>query len=126
MNQSIVIGRLVRDVELKFTPGQGKAIATGTVAVNRRIPKDKTDFINVQQWGAPAEKYFAQYGHKGRLVAVRGELNIDKWKDRDGNWKERSYIVASEIKFLDKFSEYSDADTEGFTTMDLDDPDIPF
>lgn len=124
MNQILIIGRLAREVEFKYTP-QGKGVATGTVAVKRRIQKDKTDFIQVQQWGDPAEKYFAPYGEKGRLIAVRGEFNIDKWKDQEGNWKERSYVTASEIKFLDKSSGKQD-DPDGFTAMDIEDPDIPF
>ncbi|TCO69519.1 single-stranded DNA-binding protein [Marinisporobacter balticus] len=126
MNLHIAIGRLTKPVELRFTQS-GKAKATGTIAVDRRFQKDKTDFIPVEVWGNPAEKYFAPYGHKGRLTRVTGELHIDKWKDEEGNWKERSYIAASEVKFLDKVEgqDASPIDPDGFQ-VDDDDSDIPF
>ncbi|WP_069649658.1 single-stranded DNA-binding protein [Caloranaerobacter ferrireducens] len=121
MNTWFGIGRLTKDVELRYTPN-GKAIATGTIAISRRYNQEKTDFIDIRVWGASAEKYFAEYGKKGRLIAVQGELNIDTWKDENGNWQSRTYITASNVRFLDN---RKDNDIpEGFQSVD--DDSIPF
>ena len=122
MNTWFGIGRLTKDVDLRYTQN-GKAIATGTIAISRRYNQEKTDFIDIRVWGASAEKYFAQYGKKGRLIAVQGELNIDTWKDEKGNWQSKTYITASNVSFLDN---RKDNDIpEGFQTVDSDDT-IPF
>lgn len=122
MNTWFGIGRLTKDVDLRYTQN-GKAIATGTIAISRRYNQEKTDFIDIRVWGASAEKYFAQYGKKGRLIAVQGELNIDTWKDEKGNWQSKTYITVNQVKFLGK-GQANDDVPDGF--QEINDSDVPF
>lgn len=55
MNKVILIGRLTKDPELRFTAGSGMAVSRFTVAVNRQFKKDETDFINCVAFGKTAE-----------------------------------------------------------------------
>lgn len=76
MNKVVLIGRLTKDPELKYTPGDGTAICRITVAVARAFKKDETDFINCVAFGKTGET-IAQYFTKGRQIALAGYKN---WK----------------------------------------------
>lgn len=80
MNKFIGIGRLTKEPELK-TVGKDKTLANFTIAINRAYQKDVADFLNCTVWGKTAE-YISKYAKKGQLVAVEGELNIDKVNDK--------------------------------------------
>lgn len=105
MNKVVLIGRLVRDPELKYTPGNGTAVATVTLAVNRRLPnKDgqrEADFIPVVIWGKQAENT-ANYVAKGRLIGVSGRIQIRSYDAKDGTKRYVTEVVADEVQFLDK------------------------
>lgn len=120
MNNWTGIGNLTKDVELRYSKN-GTAIATGTIGVRRRFNKEKSDFIRVKVLGKSAEKYFAEYGKKGRLIAVEGELHIESWKDDQGNWNSITEVVGN-VEFLDKngsSSNESYRDDEGNSFEDL-------
>lgn len=125
MNNITIIGNMVKDTELKYTQN-GKATATNTVAVQRNYNKEKTDFINIQVWGATAEKYLAQYGKKGSQIAVSGELHIDTWKNDEGEWQSRTYINAREVKLISGKKENNNSMPDGFNPVDDMDSNIPF
>lgn len=102
MNQIMIIGNCTRDIELKELQG-GQKLANMTLAVNRRF-KDKqgnreTDFFSVTLWGKTAE-LAAQYLSKGSKCLVRGEMQIRKYTDKDGNQKISPEINGEEIEFL--------------------------
>ena len=99
MNKWIGIGRLTRDVELRYT-AEGKAVASFTLAVDRGYGSDNTDFVNVSAWEKQAENC-AEYIGKGRLVAVEGRLQIRSYEDKEGNKRIAPEIVASNVVFLD-------------------------
>ena len=82
LNRVILIGRLTRDPELKYTPN-GTAVTRFSVAVNRKYKREETDFIDVVVWGQPAE-FVANYGGKGRLVMVEGRLQVRAYETQDG------------------------------------------
>lgn len=104
MNKIFLIGRLTKDVELKFTPA-GKAVANFTIAVDRPFVnadgKKEADFIHVVVWGKQAENC-AEYIGKGRLVAVEGRLQIRYYEDKEGQRKYITEVVADAVQFLDK------------------------
>ena len=103
MNSLNIVGRLVRDPELR-TLSTGKSIAEFTIAVNRRVKaQDGTDadFFRAKAWGQVGE-YVNTYLTKGRLVAVTGRLETRKWKDKDGNQRESVEIVADSVTGLDR------------------------
>ena len=99
-NRVILIGRLTRDPELKYTP-QGTAVATFTLAVNRKFNKDETDFIDIVIWRGQAENV-AQYLSKGRLAAVEGRLQIRNYETQDGQKRRVAEVIADDVRFLER------------------------
>lgn len=138
INKVILIGRLTKDPELRFLPGNGTAVSTFTLAVDKNLNKDKkqefemqnkptADFLRTVVWGRQAENC-ANYLAKGRLVAVEGRIETRSYENAEG---ERIYItevVAERVQFLefgDKKETSSDSDiNKGF--VPVDDEDIPF
>ena len=104
MNKVILIGRLTRDPELKFTTGTGIAVTTFSLAVDRNyVGQDgqkQADFINIVCWRKLAE-LVANNLTKGRLVAVSGSIQTRKYQAQDGTTKYITEVVADEVKFLD-------------------------
>ncbi|HDF5636649.1 TPA: single-stranded DNA-binding protein [Clostridioides difficile] len=135
MNNSILIGRLTKDPELKYIPGSGIAVSTFTIAVDRDyIKKDgnkETDFIPVEVMGKLAE-VCANNLCKGRLVAVEGSIRVNSY-EKEGEKRTYTKVHANKIKFLDYKKEDNEKeymfepkglDQQGFQA--IDDPDIPF
>lgn len=79
MNQCQLMGRLVRDPELKYTP-QGTAVTSFTLAVDRRFNRDKADYINIIAWRQTAE-FVAKHFAKGQRVAIVGSIQTRSWED---------------------------------------------
>ena len=103
MNRVILIGRLARDPELRFTQS-GKSVANFSVAVNRPFSKDgEADFFNIVVWGKTAENC-ANYLAKGRLVALEGRLQNRSYETQTGEKRYITEIVANTVKFLDRKS----------------------
>ena len=103
MNKVVLIGRLTKDPELKYTPGSGTAVTTITLAVDRRFSKDnqrEADFIPVVIWGKSAEST-AQYMGKGKLMGVSGRIQTRSYEAKDGGRRYVTEVVAEEIKFLE-------------------------
>ena len=104
MNVAMIIGRLVADPELRYTP-QGKAVATFSVAVDRGFKgadgQKQTDFFNIVVWGKTAENCSNFIG-KGRQVAIKGSIQNRSYEDNNGVKKYITEIVADEVQFLDK------------------------
>lgn len=133
MNQVVLIGRLARDPELRFTAGSGKAVATFTIAVDRGFGRDKqADFFRVVVWDKLGE-LCANYLAKGRQVAVQGRLQNNNYETQSGEKRYTTEVVASTVQFLDKGNKNErNEDTNdysnppGFEPIDDDDPDIPF
>lgn len=106
MNKVVLIGRLTKDPELKFTPGNGTAVATCTLAVDRRFTKDnqkEADFIPVVIWGKNAENT-ANYMNKGSLMGVSGHIQTRTYDAKDGTKRYVTEVVAEEVQFLSKGS----------------------
>lgn len=106
LNRVILIGRLTRDPELRYTPN-GAAVAKFTLAVDRRQSKDRekeTDFIDIVVWQKLAETC-ANYIGKGRLVAVEGRLQIRSYDDNQGIRRKAAEVIADNVQFLDRAKE---------------------
>lgn len=105
MNHIVLIGRLTRDPELRYTPN-GLAVATFTLAVDRdRAPNQQgekeTDFIRIVTWQKQAE-VCANYLKKGRLVAIEGRLQIRNYETQDGQKRTAAEVVANRVQFLER------------------------
>lgn len=105
MNKVVLIGRLTKDPDLRFTPGNGTAVATVTIAVDRRLPnKDgqrEADFIPVVIWGKSAENT-ANYMSKGSLMGISGRIQTRSYDAKDGTRRYVTEVVAEEVQFLDR------------------------
>ena len=103
MNKVVLIGRLTKDPELKFTPGTGTAVVTFTLAVDRRFQKDdkkEADFISIVVWGKQAEST-ANYVTKGKLIGVSGRIQTRTYDAKDGTKRYVTEVVADEVQFLE-------------------------
>ena len=138
INQVVLVGRLTRDVELKYT-NTGFAIANLSLAVNRRVKRDDTwqdegNFFNCVLIGKRAEG-LAQYLVKGKQIGIQGELRQDRW-EQDGQPRSRVEIFINDIQLLGGRSpEQGPRNTAGqsdqysapeIPTADDFDDDIPF
>lgn len=105
MNKVLLIGRLTRDPELRFTAGSGTAVSTFTLAVDRAYKnKDgqrEADFINIVAWRKLAE-IIANNLTKGRLVAISGSIQTRSYEGNDGQKRYVTEVVADDLQFLEK------------------------
>lgn len=139
INRFIGVGRLVRDVDLRYTP-QGTAVANFTIAINRpfknkETDKQEADFINCVIWRKPAEN-LANYMSKGSQIGVDGRLQSRSYDDKDGKKVFVTEVVADSVQFLEtKKSNNSGAiqnnqPDEPFKNdgepIDISDEDLPF
>ena len=107
MNLTILVGRLVRDPENKYTTA-GKAVTTFTLAVDRQFTNQQgereADYIPIITWQKLAETC-ANHLSKGRLVAVEGRLQIRTYDAQDGQKRKVAEVVANSVQFLDRAKE---------------------
>ncbi|MDI3533945.1 MAG: single-strand DNA-binding protein [Thermosediminibacterales bacterium] len=115
MNKVVLIGRLTRDPELRYTAGGGVAVTTFTLAVERPFTNQQgereADFIKIVTWRKLAE-LCANNLNKGRLVGVSGRLQVRSYDTQEGLRRWITEVVADEVKFLDKPKENSAAADE--------------
>lgn len=104
LNKIFIMGRLVRDPELRRTQTD-TPVASFTLAVDRDF-KDKqtgertTDFIDVVAWRQTAE-FVSRYFSKGRMAVVEGRLQMRDWTDKEGNKRRSAEVVADSVYFGD-------------------------
>ena len=136
MNRVVIIGRLTKDMELRFTPGKGTPVGQFSVAVenyNSSTKEKGADFIPVILWGKSAENLSA-YLLKGTLVAISGKIATRKYVAKDGTNRYVTEVVADMsggVKLLGgKKTESVDNTYSGETFDDgmtpVDDGDMPF
>ena len=101
LNRIVLIGRLTKDPELKYTPAKGTAVATFTLAVNRRFSQQgqqrEADFVPIVVWQAQAENC-AKFLTKGSSAYVEGRLQTRSW-DKDGQKQYRTEVIADRVQF---------------------------
>lgn len=142
MNSVVLIGRLTRDPEIRYTAGTQMAVATFTVAIDRPVragAEKQTDFPRVTVFGKQAENC-ERFLAKGRLVGVQGRIQTGSYTNKDGATVYTTDVVADRVEFLewgDRNERQTarpaaqssapdggfDAAPEGFSAID---EDIPF
>lgn len=133
MNNCVLIGRLTKDPEVRYTQDQ-MAVATFTLAIDRPKRKDQekqTDFPRVTVFGKQAENV-ERYVAKGRMIAVEGRIQTGSYTNKDGQKVYTTDVVANRVEFL----EWGDKQESGETRREtgktpagfevIDDSDIPF
>ncbi|EAC7317574.1 TPA: single-stranded DNA-binding protein [Listeria monocytogenes] len=103
MNRVVLVGRLTKDPDLRYTPA-GAAVATFTLAVNRAFTNQngerEADFINCVVWRKPAENV-ANFLKKGSLTGVDGRVQTRNYEGNDGKRVYVTEIVAESVQFLE-------------------------
>ena len=140
MNSVVLIGRLTRDPEVRYTAGTQMAVCTFTVAIDRPVRaggEKQTDFPRVTVFGKQAENC-ERFLAKGRLVGVQGRIQTGSYTNKDGATVYTTDVVADRVEFLEWGDRSSgqgsssgqqyraqavDEAPEGFAAID---EDIPF
>jgi single-strand DNA-binding protein len=146
MNNVQIIGRLVRDNSLRYSPS-GVAVLNNTVAVNRRFKKDEADFINILAFKQGAE-LIANHFNKGDEIAITGHIQTGDY-EKDGRKVYTTEVVVDQITFTNGkknnnqstnqssnqnnnqgSNNYTRVDDDPFTNdsvpIDISDSDLPF
>lgn len=103
MNSVVLIGRLTRDPEVRYTAGTQMAVCTFTVAIDRPVRaggERQTDFPRVTVFGKQAENC-ERFLAKGRLVGVQGRLQTGSYTNKDGATVYTTDVVADRVEFLE-------------------------
>ena len=104
MNKVILMGRLTRDPEVRYTQTSNTLVASFSLAVNRRFARQgeerQADFINVVAWNKTGE-FVQKYFRKGQQVAVVGRLQTRTWDDDKGQKHYITEVIAEETYFAD-------------------------
>ena len=136
INNVVLVGRLTRDVELRYTTSN-QAVATFTLAVNRNFKNAdgnrEADFINVVIWRQQAEN-LANWAKKGALIGVTGRIQTRSYDNQQGQRVYVTEVVAESFQLLEKrdnSANYSSVDEQIPTgisgqPMDIDDDGLPF
>ncbi|MCX7843433.1 MAG: single-stranded DNA-binding protein [Clostridia bacterium] len=138
MNKVVLMGRLTKDPELRYTSTNNTAVCSFTLAVNRRFSRQgeekQADFIPVVAWDKTAE-FCGKYFQKGQQVAVVGRIQTRTWDDNEGKKHYVTEVVAEEAYFADsKRNDSGQAkplvsagaeQTDGFYPIDGEE-DLPF
>ena len=103
MNKVILMGRLTRDPEIRYSQGeQSTAVARYTIAVDRRFRRDgdqqTADFINCVAWRQTGE-FIAKHFQKGGMIAVVGSIQSRSWDGNDGKKQYATEVVVDEVYF---------------------------
>ena len=104
MNKAILIGRLTRDPELRYT-SSNRAVCQFTVAIDRPFTNQSTgqreaDFINVVAWDKTGENV-GKYMAKGRLIAVEGRIQTRNYENNEGRRVYVTEVIANNVQFLE-------------------------
>ena len=104
MNKVILMGRLTRDPEVRYTQTNNTLVCNYCLAVNRRFARQgeerQADFFNVVAWGKTGE-FCSKYFKKGQQVGVIGRLQTRNWDDENGQKRYATEVVAEEVYFAD-------------------------
>ncbi len=103
MNSVILIGRLTRDPEVRYTASTQMAVATFTVAIDRPVRsggEKQTDFPRITVFGKQAENC-ERFLAKGRLVGIQGRIQTGSYQNKDGMTVYTTDVVADRVEFLE-------------------------
>ncbi len=114
MNKVILMGRLTRDPEVRYTQTNNTLVASFSLAVNRRFVRQgeerQADFINIVAWSKLGE-FCSKYFKKGQQVGIIGRIQTRSWEDEQGQKRYTTEVVAEEAYFADS---KKDADATNF------------
>lgn len=124
MNVVILMGRLVRDPDVKYTGDGAMAIARFTLAVDRR-KKDEADFINCVAFGKTAE-FIEEYITKGTKVVVEGRWQTGSYDNKEGKKVYTNDCVVEQVNFAESKKQSDEPEAQDDFTNIPDDVELPF
>lgn len=142
LNKVMIIGRLGRDPEMRYTPG-GSPVTTFSVATGRQWKdgageaREETEWFNVVAWNKLAE-ICNDYLHKASRVYIEGRLQTRQWQDQEGQTRYRTEVIATDMIILDNRTGREGMPHDEFERrpstrppqhddhLDIGDEDIPF
>jgi single-strand DNA-binding protein len=143
LNKVMLIGRLTRDPEMRYTPS-GQPVTSFSIATNRYGSgpdgerREFTDYHNIVAWNIGKRnlaELVAQYLRKGSQVYVEGRLQTRSWEGQDGQKRKATEVVANDVQFLDSKAPGAGTAAAGTEELappeeghprDIDPDDIPF
>lgn len=141
INNTVLVGRMVRDAELRYTPSN-QAVATFTLAVNRDFKNQngerEADFINCVIWRQQAEN-LANWAKKGALIGITGRIQTRNYENQQGQRVYVTEVVANDFQLLESRKDREAGPSQGYSQpdfgrhepmnanpMDISDDDLPF
>ncbi|HFI0194726.1 TPA: single-stranded DNA-binding protein [Streptococcus suis] len=131
INNVVLVGRMTRDAELRYTPSN-QAVATFTLAVNRNFKNQdgerEADFVNCVIWRQQAEN-LANWAKKGALIGVTGRIQTRSYDNQQGQRVYVTEVVAESFQLLESRGQQSNSQEGSFgnsSPMDIQDEDLPF
>lgn len=142
MNSTCLVGRLTKDVELRYTPSN-VAVATFTLAVNRTFKNEngdrEADFINCVMWRQQAEN-LANWAKKGALIGITGRIQTRSYDNQQGQRVYVTEVVAEQFQLLESRNSQGQQGQRAQTQqeapdfsrnangnpLDISDDDLPF
>ncbi|MCB2830631.1 single-stranded DNA-binding protein ssb [Streptococcus dysgalactiae subsp. dysgalactiae] len=138
INNIVLVGRMTKDAELRYTPSQ-VAVATFTLAVNRRFKEQngerEADFINCVIWRQSAEN-LANWAKKGTLIGITGRIQTRNYENQQGQRVYVTEVVAESFQMLESRNQQSgqgnssqNDNSQPFgnqSQIDISDDDLPF
>ena len=129
MNKVILMGRLTRDPEVRYSQGAtATAIARFSIAVDRRFKRDgepDADFINCVAFGNTGE-FIERYGHKGTKFVVEGRIQTGSYTNKDGQTVYTTEVVADQVNFLETRSQSQSRQNSSFNNYQQPAPSMDF
>lgn len=133
MNKVILMGRLTRDPEIRYSQSANPvAVAKYGLAVRRQYKREgepDVDFVNIVSFGKAAE-FSEKYFKKGQMVAVTGRLQIGTWEDKEGIKRMNVDVIAEEQHFAESKASFESKGQGQATENKMDyvegDEDLPF
>lgn len=129
MNSVNLVGRLVRNVEVRYTQTTNTMVTQFTLAIDRPFAKNgedkQADFINIVAWNKTAE-FCSKYFKKGLRVGISGRLQTRNYEDKDGKKVYVTEVVANEVCFADGKKDSTNPFSETIQQQSVCDEDLPF
>lgn len=137
INNTVLVGRMVRDAELRYTPNN-QAVATFRLAVNRPFKNQngerEADFINCVIWRQQAEN-LANWAKKGALIGITGRIQTQNYENQQGQRVFVTEVVADNFQLLESRKDREGGQSQGYSQPDfsrqaepftIDDDSLPF
>lgn len=129
MNKVILMGRLTREPEVRYSQGDNaSAVARFSLAVDRRFKKDgdqTADFINCVAFGKTAE-FIEKYGHKGTKFVVEGRIQTGNYTNKDGQKIYTTDVVVEQVEFAESKNTSGEGSTADSTSNNSASTDTSF